>query len=176
MNFAAGEGKESAKFWASHPSGPPPFGTPPFVVPKFNVQKLAKVEIGRSRNWRSGPRSPGPPHPWPTLPSPSSLHPSRPLPTHPPTLEGPTKKKKEKKRGRKKSRLEGSTHTSPVEEPKDPGTPHLCRRRGGRGGELVQLTRLNSFFSLSGDLLVEFWLFCSGETLKCARFRPRVVV
>ena len=30
MNFPVGERKNSAKFWAPHPSDPPPFGPPPF--------------------------------------------------------------------------------------------------------------------------------------------------
>ena len=64
-----GEGKKSAKFWASHLSpptlralsGPHPSGPQPFVVQKFNIPKLAEVELaelekkkkktGRSRNW-----------------------------------------------------------------------------------------------------------------------------
>ena len=55
-NFAAGEGKKSAKFWAPtvrpHPSGPP-FGPPPFWSPLF-------LGLG----------------PHPSGPHPSGLHPS----------------------------------------------------------------------------------------------------
>ena len=48
QKIVAGEGKKSAKLWASTLLGPTLRG-PPFVVPKFNIQ-LAEVEIGRNRS------------------------------------------------------------------------------------------------------------------------------
>ena len=45
----AGERRKSAKFWASHPSGPPPFGASPFGagVAKVGQLRLAKVGLAK---------------------------------------------------------------------------------------------------------------------------------
>ena len=64
MKTVAGEGKKSAKFWASHPSAPPLFlclglhlsGPYPLwsknsTSKNWPKSKLAEVENGRSRNW-----------------------------------------------------------------------------------------------------------------------------
>ena len=56
------EGKNSAKFWASHPSGAPPFGAPPFGAPPFGLPP-------------SGSRPSGPPPSNPS-PNPYSLAPT----------------------------------------------------------------------------------------------------
>ena len=58
----AGKGRKSAKFWASHPSGPPPFGAAQIVKPlkhylwpkmdwpKLDWPKLVLAKIGRAQN------------------------------------------------------------------------------------------------------------------------------
>ena len=76
MKTVAGRGKKSAKFWAPHPSGPPPFGPHFYLV-------WAPTLRGPDP---SGPHNPGP---FPSVPQPSGHQSSRPLRGTPPPPDSP---------------------------------------------------------------------------------------